>query len=144
MNTCPRFHVKKRSLLLLPGVVWLIAGINVSRMGLRAYGIMGGLSWRHIGLSLLVFAAFGTMFYKMSIKHYRRIRSYQQATLPFWHFFDRKSYLIMAFMMGGGIGLRLSGLVPPSFIAVFYTGVGFGLALAGPFFWNMYFRKNSQ
>ena len=37
----------------------------------------------------------------------------------------------MAVMMGGGIWLRSSGLVPDVFIAVFYTGLGCALALAG-------------
>lgn len=31
---------------------------------------------------------------------------------PFWHFFDLKAYIIMACMMGGGIGLREAGVFP--------------------------------
>ena len=57
-----------------------------------------------------------------------------------WHFFDLKAYLIMAVMMGGGIGLRFSGLLPEIFIAVFYTGLGCALALAGILFWILFFR----
>ena len=45
----------------------------------------------------------------------------------------------MAFMMGGGIWIRSSGLVPDVFIAVFYTGLGCALALAGILFWVMFF-----
>lgn len=41
----------------------------------------------------------------------------------------------MIFMMGGGIWLRASGLVPATFIAVFYAGLGCALALAGVLFW---------
>lgn len=37
----------------------------------------------------------------------------------------------MAVMMGGGIALRSFGLVPPWFIAFFYTGLGVALAFAG-------------
>ena len=37
----------------------------------------------------------------------------------------------MAVMMGGGIGLRRSGLAPEAFIAVFYTGLGAALLLSG-------------
>ena len=44
----------------------------------------------------------------------------------------------MAFMMGGGIWLRSSGLVPDVFIAVFYTGLGCAPALAGVLFWVMF------
>ena len=64
-----------------------------------------------------------------------RISGYAQETKPVWHFFDLKSYCIMIFMMGGGIWLRASGLVPATFIAVFYTGLGCALALAGVLFW---------
>ncbi|MBQ5332549.1 MAG: hypothetical protein J6K92_04740 [Oscillospiraceae bacterium] len=85
----------------------------------------------------------GMMFYKMSIKHHRRIRGYAEPTRPFWNFFDLKAYCIMAFMMGGGIWLRYSGLVPELFIAVFYTGLGCALAGAGILFRVMFFRYNS-
>lgn len=59
----------------------------------------------------------------------------------------RKQYLlygIMAFMMGGGIWLRSSGLVPNVFIAVFYTGLGCALALAGIIFWIMFFLYKEE
>ena len=52
----------------------------------------------------------------------------------FWKFFDGKSFAIMAVMMTGGIGLRSSGLAPERFIAVFYTGLGASLLLAGLLF----------
>ena len=80
------------------------------------------------------------MFYKMSIKHTKRIKGYKEEFRPVWHFFDIKAYCIMAVMMGGGIWLRSSGLVPDVFIAVFYTGLGCALTLAGILFWVMYFR----
>jgi len=35
MNKRNFFHVKKRSLLAIAGCVWLIAGINVARLGIR-------------------------------------------------------------------------------------------------------------
>ena len=76
----------------------------------------------------------------MRIKHTRRIKGYEEAFRPVWHFFDLRSYIIMAFMMGGGIWLRSSGLVPDVFVAVFYTGLGCALSLAGVLFWIMFFR----
>ena len=45
----------------------------------------------------------------------------------------------MAVIMGGGIWLRSSGLAPEVFIAVFYTGPGCALALAGFLFRIMFF-----
>lgn len=134
------FHVKKRMLLAVAGCVWMIAGFNVARLGILSYRIISPILVIHILLSILVFLIFGLMFYKMSIKHTKRIRGYKEEFRPVWHFFDIKAYCIMAVMMGGGIWLRSSGLVPDVFIAVFYTGLGCALTLAGVLFWIMYFR----
>lgn len=134
------FHVKKRTLLAIAGCVWMAAGVNVARLGVLSYQIIDRIIWYHLLLSLVVFALFGMMFFKMSFRHTKRIHSYLEPTRPFWHFFDLKAYCIMAFMMGGGIWLRYSGLVPNVFIAVFYTGLGLALALAGVIFWIMFVR----
>ena len=139
----PFYHVKKRTLLAIAGCVWLIAGFNVARLGIIAYTQAAFAFWQPL-VSLAVFSAFGMMFYKMSLKHHRRIRNYIEPTRPFWNFFDLKAYCIMAFMMGGGIWLRYSGLVPELFIAVFYTGLGCALADAGILFWVMFFRYYSN
>lgn len=129
--------IKPNTLLLIAGVVWLIAGFNVTRLGIIAYGELSKVGVVHILLSLVVFSIFGLMFYKMSIKHTKRIKTYTEPR-GFWHFFDIKAYLIMTFMMSGGIWLRSSGLAPTVFIAVFYTGLGIALAMAGVFFWCIY------
>ena len=135
------FHVQKRTLLAIAGCVWLLAGINVARLGILSYQCMETIQWYHPLLSTVIFILFGFMFFKMSLKHTKRIQNYPESTRPFWHFFDIKAYCIMAFMMGGGIWLRSSGLVPNTFIAVFYTGLGLALALAGVMFWIMFAKK---
>lgn len=141
----PVFHVKKRTLLAIAGCVWLIAGINVARLGILSYAKIPQISALHILLSVAVFCAFGLMFFKMSIKHTKRIKGYEEEFRPVWHFFDLRSYIIMAIIMGGGIYLRSSGLVPEVFIAVFYTALGCALALAGVLFWIMFliYHKNN-
>ena len=131
----PFYHVKKRALLAIAGSVWLAAGFNVARLGVLSYIRLDEISAVHILLSIAVFCVFGFMFYRMSVRHTNRIRSYSQETRPVWNFFDLKSYLIMAFMMSGGIWLRNSGLAPEVFIAVFYTGLGCALGSAGILFW---------
>ena len=73
-------------------------------------------------------------------KHTARIGAYPDERLFFLRFFDRKSFVIMAVMMTGGIGLRASGLAPERFIAVFYTGLGAALLLAGVLFGRNYGR----
>lgn len=126
------FYVKKRTLLIIAGIVWLIAGFNVARLGILSYMEIAR-AWYLYLLSVVVFCLFGAMFYKMSIKHTKRILSYAEKR-PFWNFFDLKAYIIMAIMMGGGIGLRAAGIFPPVFVAFFYTGLGLALALAGVLF----------
>ena len=48
--------------------------------------------------------------------------------------------MIMAVMMTGGITIRYAHLMPDVFIAVFYTGLGIALALAGIYFGVNYLR----
>ena len=62
MKNISLYHVKKRSLLALAGMVWIIAGINVSRMGIVSYILLNTISLLYFLLSLVVFAAFVTMF----------------------------------------------------------------------------------
>ena len=131
-----RFSVKKRTLLLIAGIVWLIAGFNVARLGVLSYKLIDR-TWYLYLLSMIIFLLFGTMFFKMSQKHTRRILGYEDYR-PFWHFFDIKAYLIMACMMGGGIGFRAAGIFPDIFVAFFYSGLGCALALAGVLFVRNY------
>ena len=85
----------------------------------------------HIFLSALVFLVFQTfIFGRLVKKHTERIRGYREEYHFFLKFFDVKSFVIMAVMMTGGIYLRVSGLGPEVFIAVFYTGLGAALLLS--------------
>ena len=136
------FKVKKRTLLLIAGIVWLIAGINVARLGVISY-LEIDREWYWYPLSVLIFLLFGTMFFMMSKKHTKRIMGYSEERQPFWRFFDLKAYIIMAVMMGGGIGLRAAGVFPNEFVAFFYTGLGCALALAGVLFIGDYFSSRN-
>jgi len=138
MAVRPLFHVRTRTLLAIAGCVWFAAGFNVARLGILSYRELRAPLALPVLLSAVVFLAFGLLFLRMSARHSRRIASYREETRPFWNFFDLRSYAIMAFMMGGGIWLRASGLVPGGFIAVFYTGLGCALALAGLSFWRFF------
>lgn len=125
--------VKKNTLLLLACLVWSAAGFNVLRLGLMAYPAYRGL-WNYL-LSALVFSVFQIfVFSRLVKKHTGRIGAYTEARHFFLRFFDVRSFAIMAVMMTGGIGLRASGLAPERFIAVFYTGLGASLLLAGLLF----------
>ena len=131
--------VQRNTLLLLACFVWSAAGFNILRIGVSAYPNYHG-TWNYL-LSLLVFLVFQIfVFGKLVKKHTARIHSYREERHFFLKFFDKKAFAIMAVMMTGGIGLRASGLAPEGFIAVFYTGLGASLLLAGVLF-GVNFRK---
>ena len=131
--------VKKKTLILVAGIVWAIAGFNIVRIGLLAYA--GNITWWRGLLSIAVYAVFQVfIFGKLVKKHTERILQYEDERQNFFRFFDTKSYLIMAFMMTLGIGLRVSGPVPNTFIAFFYTGLGASLLTAGVLFLISYAR----
>lgn len=125
--------VKRNTLLLLACIVWSVAGFNILRIGLLAYPAYRTVL--NYLLSVLVFAVFQIfIFGKLVKKHTARISAYLEERQFFLKFFDGKAFAIMAVMMTGGIGLRTSGLAPERFIAVFYTGLGASLLLAGLLF----------
>ena len=132
------FKMKKENLVTVAGVVWLLAGMNVALIGMRSAVEMSGTS---VGVvlalvigALSAFFAFHAMFGKIVLKNAQRIRGLDAERLNFLRFLDLKGYLIMAFMMSFGFGLRLSGLIPTWFFAFFYTGLGCALTLAGASF----------
>ena len=134
-----RLLVHKNTLILIAGIVWAIAGFNIVRIGLIAY--KGNFTWWRALLSVAVYAVFQLfIFGKMVLKHTNRILNYEDERQNFFRFFDTRSYLIMAFMMTLGIGLRVSGAVPNTFIAFFYTGLGASLLTAGVLFILRYIR----
>lgn len=132
--------VKKVNLILVAGIVWLIAGINILRIGVIAYA--GYITAVNILLSVIVYILFHNMvFRKMVKKHTKRIGEYEEERQQIYRFFNKQAYCIMAFMMTFGIGLRVSGIAPDVFIAVFYTGLGTSLVIAGISFGLHYMRQ---
>ena len=125
--------VKRNTLLLIACFVWCAAGFIILRIGVLAYPDYLGIM--NFALSLVVFVVFQLfIFGKLVKKHSTRITGYEEERHFFLKFFDVKSFAIMAFMMTGGVALRSSGVAPERFIAVFYTGLGASLLLAGIFF----------
>ena len=131
--------VRKNYLLLIAAIVWAVAGGNILRIGLEVYESYVGVL--NVLLSAAVYMVFQIfVFGKMVRKHTVRIAGYEEEKQFFLKFFDKKAFCIMVFMMTFGIGLRVSGLCPDLFIAVFYTGLGTALFLAGASFACNYFQ----
>lgn len=133
-------RVKKGTLLLLACIVWSIAGFNVLRIGIISYPPFMQLI--NFLLSALVFVIFQKfIFGKLVNKHTDRIQGYGEERHFFLSFFDVKSFIIMAVMITGGISIRSLGLAPGRFIAVFYTGLGGSLFMAGILFGINYIKS---
>lgn len=136
--------VSTEKLLLIAGLVWLVAGVNILNIGLSAFFVETG--WLVLVLlvgTMVIFLLFHILvFTKMVGKHAGRIRGYEEDKTHVFKFFDKKGYIMMAIMMGGGIALRASGMVPEWFIAFFYTGLGAALAVAGVSFIVRFFKSS--
>ena len=125
-------RVRRENLMVIAGIVWMVAGVNVALVGLDAYRGYGG--WILAALitgSIVVASLFHGMFGRVVRKQVTRIRSYTQERLGVHRFFDRRGYLMMVAMSSLGIVLRIFNLVPGWFVASFYTGLGTALAFAG-------------
>ncbi|MDE6732159.1 MAG: hypothetical protein K2J77_04710 [Oscillospiraceae bacterium] len=125
--------VKNVTLLLIAALVWTAAGVNILRIGIIEYPPFFSLI--NAILSAVVFVIFELfIFGRLVKKHTKRIDAYGDEKQLWIKFFDVKSFIIMAVMMTGGILLRSLHLAPTVFIAVFYTGLGAALLLAGIMF----------
>ncbi|MBQ8619144.1 MAG: hypothetical protein IJ418_16805 [Clostridia bacterium] len=127
------FRVRKPALFFTAGILWLIAGVNILRIGVGA--LQGSASaWLLAAGALVIFIGFAMMFMKIVQKHKKRILGYPQEKNSIFLCFDRKGYLLMLFMMTLGIVLRKSNLFPAVFFAVFYSGLGAALCFGGLMF----------
>ncbi|ABX42224.1 conserved hypothetical protein [Lachnoclostridium phytofermentans ISDg] len=135
--------IKKRNLLLLASVVWLLAGFNILRIGIITY--KDNLTIINLFISIVIFILFWFMvFGKLVRKHTYRIINYKEEKQLFLKFFDIKSFFIMAFMISFGIGIRISNIFPDLYIAVFYSGLGAALFLAGLLFGYNFFTQTTE
>lgn len=125
-------NMKSENLLIVAGAVWCFAGLNVLGIGISE--LIGFSMVPALGLaaaSIVIFMLFSRMFHRVMAKSTRRIWDFGDTRMSIFKFFDARGYLIMAFMMALGFGLRATGLAPAWFIAFFYTGLGTALCMAG-------------
>ena len=138
MNFKNLLPVSKPVLLFTAGLLWMLAGINILRIGIEAFSAclhQGKVAVLLIALgALLIFAGFSMMFRRIVKKHQKRIMGYPEQKQSIFRCFDRKGYLLMIFMMTLGITLRASNLLPTVFFAVFYNGLGSALCFGGLMF----------
>lgn len=135
------FRVNKHTLLLIAGWVWIIAGVNILRIGV--------VTWLHdtsfwlfkVGEAIIVFLLFfAFVFRRLFSKYTLRISQKGEKNCPF-SFFDVKGWIIMIFMITFGVTVRYFYLLPNSFISVFYTGLSSALIITGILFLIQGFKE---
>jgi uncharacterized membrane protein YfcA len=136
-------HLPKNHLMLIAGLVWCAAGAVVCMVGLPLEFRLAPSQLILVPLAVVIFLAFYFfVFSRLVRKHTGRIRARTEDRLPFWHFFNASSWVVMAVMMGGGMALRFSHLMPDWMIAFFYSGLGVALFLCGVRFLGVFARKD--
>jgi hypothetical protein len=135
--------VPKNQLVLLAGLVWCVAGTMVCMVGLPLQLTLAQQHLVLVPLAASVFLVFYRfVFSRLVVKHTRRIRARTEERLPWWQFFNRSSWVVMGVMIGGGLVLRHSHLMPDWTIAFFYTGLGLALLVCGIRFLGVFMRKD--
>ncbi len=136
-------QIPKNQLMLIAGLVWCAAGAMVVMIGLPLEFQLAPEHLVLLPLAGVVFLAFYFLVFSQLVrKHTGRIRAQTEDRLPFWQFFNASSWVVMAVMMGGGMALRVSHLMPDWMIAFFYSGLGVALFLCGVRFLGVYARKD--
>ena len=119
-----KYGVNRQVLLITAGIVWIVAGANILRIGIVTW-LNDSQYWLFkMGEATVVFLLFFILiFRRLYYKHTERItQKKQEKNCPF-SFFDVKSWIVMIFMISLGISIRSLHLLPTSFISVFYTGL---------------------
>ncbi|WP_329905146.1 hypothetical protein [Porphyromonas pogonae] len=122
-----RFSYK--TLYATAAIVWLIAGGNVLRIGIKSWSATDSLViqllWLVISISFFGFF----IFPKVVKKNVAFIEKSEENRLPLYKCFTKEAWYIMIFMISLGVMLRVFSLVPDVFIAGFYTGLGSALMI---------------
>ncbi len=125
------FSVSKRMLLFIAFAVWAFAGSMLFYKAIQMIDTNDEYLWLKISLSALGgIAFFFFLFHKISGKHVRRILDLPGEKHFFLSFFNIKSYIMMASMIGLGVLLRKTAIVPPTYLFILYFTMGTPLLLS--------------
>lgn len=91
--------MKTKSLAFIAGIIWLIAGFNVCRIGVVSWMSLDTISPFMIIGSIISLILFSIMFVKMLFKNVKRIRKIDIRKRKMWDVMPVKSYVIMIFMI---------------------------------------------
>ncbi|MGD9898407.1 MAG: hypothetical protein AB7T22_04680 [Calditrichaceae bacterium] len=78
-------------------------------------------------------------FKRVARKNIKRILNLREKTCPF-AFQERKSYLLILFMMSLGIYLRQYSLIPKLYLSMMYIGIGSALFISSFYYYFSFVR----
>lgn len=136
--------VSRRNLLLVAALVWLLAGLMLITRGLNMYFSIDGT----YDLNTLISLIMGVLFYfavfrKVSDKHIQRILKLKNHYVPFYQFFNKRSYIMMLLMITMGVLARKTGIVPFYYLSLFYITMGTPLLISAFKFLHSRMKKNN-
>ena len=139
-----KFGVNRRALLVTAGIVWIVAGANILRIGVVTWASQSHYGLFRAGEAIVVFLLFFNLVFKLLFyKHTQRIERKGDRNCPF-SFFDAKGWIVMCFMILFGILARTCRWLPETFIAVFYTGLSAALIVTGVLFLRYRYRNKDR
>lgn len=124
-------RVPNKVLLFEAAAVWLFAGFILTYKGFNLLAGLGGINW-WIAVACMCggIGFYVLLFVRISGKHIRRIRELPRDCSCLFSFFNWKGYLMMLLMIGSGLLLRRSGIVPVIPMAYFYLFMGTPLLIS--------------
>lgn len=139
--------VGRQTLVVTAGIVWMVAGFNILRIGLMTWTDISRFHLFPVCEAIVVFLLFFNLVFKqLFYKHTKRIEQKRDNSCPF-SFFDVKGWIVMLFMISFGVLVRKFHLLPDAFISVFYVGLSCALIFTGFWFLRYAWRRkrlNSQ
>jgi hypothetical protein len=137
-------RIKTSNLLILAGIVWFAVGIMLCSFAYRWMSHYEGKYTLAIVTGGIVLAVVFALlkFKRFADKNIKRISAKGEKSCAF-SFMSWQTYIIVAFMMTGGILLRHSSL-PKEYLSILYIGIGGALALSSLRYFSNFFASNKK
>lgn len=147
MKILERFKpaVAKRTLLLIAGCAWSIAGvILISRALVQLIAIN-----HYLFIDLIVGIILGMVFYilmfaRISKKHITRITLIRIDNPCFFSFFNFRSYLLMTIMITAGVTVRKLEIVNREILYTFFLTMGIPLLISAYRFFYSWVKNKTR
>lgn len=137
--------VPKRILIFTAALVWTFAGGMLLFKGYTMLMLNTEILWAKIGISFtagIIFFVY--LFSNISLKHILRIVNLPEDRPCIFSFLSWRSYLLMTIMIGLGITLRTTGIIPPVYLSPFYIAMGTPLFMSAfRFYFYGFFYQNA-